>query len=379
MPVPGSGRSATRDGRARAASLADRGRVDRRAQRAQVADRAHGVDPVPVEDRDPGAVIAAVFELLEPRQQQRRVRLGGRRSRRCRTFANLLERVASSPVAHTGCVRDRSADGRLSLTRPRREPNDCAEIRRASQSGGPRLRAAAALALFVTCGGGRRTPSTRRQRSRSGCRARGWRPAGEGPRRGSAPASVSALRCEPSPSSTCAPLESSQRARVRARRGPVHGRRHRDTFQFRTPSPRAIVEPGAKGALGWIGSSRPLPPARLAGLVQSTSSPFGGADAERLHPGRPNRLSLGHRLVERGERDHAPELRRAATRRDVLEVAPDAGVALHQHVATHQDRRQQALANRGLAVDLSWRSRPRARPHPANGRSARTPGHGCSA
>ncbi len=45
--------------------------LDRAAQRAQVADRPHGVDPPVVEDRDAGAVVAAVLELLEPGQEQR--------------------------------------------------------------------------------------------------------------------------------------------------------------------------------------------------------------------------------------------------------------------------------------------------------------------
>ena len=57
--------------RARCRAVARGAGVDRAAQRAQVADRAHRVDPAAVEHRDPGAVVAAVFELLEPREQQR--------------------------------------------------------------------------------------------------------------------------------------------------------------------------------------------------------------------------------------------------------------------------------------------------------------------
>ncbi len=115
-----------------------------------------------------------------------------------------------------------------------------------------------------------------------------------------------------------------------------------------------MVEPGANGALGWIGSSRPLPPARLAGLVHSTSSPFGGVRlAERLERTRAaEQAVLGHRLVERREGDHAPQLGRAAAGGDVLEVTADAGVALDEHVPAHQDRRQQALAHGRLRVDL---------------------------
>ena len=44
--------------------------LDRLAQRAEVPDRPHGVDPVALQHRDPSAVVAAVLELLEPGQQQ---------------------------------------------------------------------------------------------------------------------------------------------------------------------------------------------------------------------------------------------------------------------------------------------------------------------
>ena len=35
----------------------------------------------------------------------------------------------------------------------------------------------------------------------------------------------------------------------------------------------------------------------------------------------------------------------------MLEVAADTAVALHQHVAAHEDRREHALAHRGLGID----------------------------
>jgi hypothetical protein len=46
------------------AALTTAAGLDRPAQRAEVADRAHGIDPVLVEHRDSGAVVAAIFELL---------------------------------------------------------------------------------------------------------------------------------------------------------------------------------------------------------------------------------------------------------------------------------------------------------------------------
>jgi hypothetical protein len=44
--------------------------ADRAAQRAQVSDRAHRVDPVAVQHRDPRAVVSAVLQLLEAGQEQ---------------------------------------------------------------------------------------------------------------------------------------------------------------------------------------------------------------------------------------------------------------------------------------------------------------------
>ena len=42
----------------------------RRAQVGEVADRSHAVDPAVLDDRDARGVVAAVLELLEPRDQQ---------------------------------------------------------------------------------------------------------------------------------------------------------------------------------------------------------------------------------------------------------------------------------------------------------------------
>ncbi len=44
--------------------------LDRLAKRAEIADRAHGIDPVPVQHRDAGAVVPAVFEFLKTGEQE---------------------------------------------------------------------------------------------------------------------------------------------------------------------------------------------------------------------------------------------------------------------------------------------------------------------
>src|SRR5262249_40841922 len=65
--VPDAGaRGPLRDRHAAALRLG----VELLAQRAEVADRAHGLDAVVLDNRDPRGVIAAVFEPAEPREQQ---------------------------------------------------------------------------------------------------------------------------------------------------------------------------------------------------------------------------------------------------------------------------------------------------------------------
>ena len=65
----GAGRGPLGHGHGAAARLIER--IDHAVQRAQVADRANSMDPVSLQDRDAGAVVAAVLELLQPCQQQR--------------------------------------------------------------------------------------------------------------------------------------------------------------------------------------------------------------------------------------------------------------------------------------------------------------------
>ena len=74
-----------RDGDAAAVALG--GRVDRGAQRAQVADGADRVEPALRLDRDARGVIPAVLELLETRRAGSPAPGAVRRSRRCRTWA----------------------------------------------------------------------------------------------------------------------------------------------------------------------------------------------------------------------------------------------------------------------------------------------------
>ena len=65
-PIPEPGRR-RRDGHAAVAVAVQR--FDRRAQPRQVADRADRLEPVVALHGDPGRVIAAVLELLQPPQQ----------------------------------------------------------------------------------------------------------------------------------------------------------------------------------------------------------------------------------------------------------------------------------------------------------------------
>src|SRR5262249_36091384 len=102
--------------------------------------------------------------------------------------------------------------------------------------------------------------------------------------------------------------------------------------------------------------------ARLDHVERSaTAGEVGGVRAEnlvslrRLRPQRPGpteQARLRNRVVERRERDHAPELIGPTTGWDVLEVTAGASVALYEDVAAEQDRRQHQLSDRWLGVDL---------------------------
>ena len=116
---------------------------DRRPQGAQVADRAHRVDPVTGQDRDPGAVIAAVFELLKSPQQQGTYVSGADVADDAAHLPTLLDRDELRARWPTGLPRRPIGRRARILTAPAaRSRNDaCAEITRdgrRAQSGGLR-------------------------------------------------------------------------------------------------------------------------------------------------------------------------------------------------------------------------------------------------
>ena len=106
----------------------------------------------------------------------------------------------------------------------------------------------------------------------------------------------------------------------------------------------AIVEPGANGAVGYTGSSTPVPPRSAAGFVHSTLMPLAVV--------RPKIASAGTGWSKAEKATTHPTWPRGAARRDVLEVAADVLAAPDEDVAAEQEGGDEQAAGRRLGVDL---------------------------
>ena len=107
---------------------------------------------------------------------------------------------------------------------------------------------------------------------------------------------------------------------------------------------------------------------------------FGGLLRPEQDAGLPNRLLAGHRLVERRERDHATELRVADRHAGMCLKSPPIPVLpfLTSTLPPIRIADSEQLADRRLGVDHLGDHRSQHERRPANGRSARTRGRGCT-
>ena len=163
---------------------------------------------------------------------------------------------------------------------------------------------------------------------------------------------------------------------VRARRRPPDRRRHREG-----DSPSSLI-PAARGSSGRTARSarscqgsrcrrRGRPDWCTAPRVLGELLPLGAA-------GRPNSVALGTGWSNVENAITQPSWYRDRQAGMCLKSPPIPCCPLHEHVAAHQDRRQEPLADRGLRVDRALRSPLAARTSPASGRSARTRDRGCT-